>query len=294
MIRDARARWEITLAMLKKRAKCKYDDKVVRKALQEKNIKFRRLRSKPLLTKDDIKARFAFAKKYRTKAKKWWLKIVHIHIDLKNWSVCTNGKSRDVAAMREVRGAYRAPGQGLDESYVVLPKSLRTNPGARPCRIAAGIGGGKVLLWHEVGKVWSGAAAAALYQGPLRATLVKTWPKQKSWTLLEDNDPTGFKSGLGIKAKAKANLKVFAIPKRSPDLNVCDYALWREVTRKMRAQERRFPKSKRETRQQYIARLRRAALSLPKDFINKAIGNMVKRCQRLYEAKGHHFEEGGA
>ena len=66
MIRTARARWEITLPMLKKRAKIVVDDKVVRKALYKRGIKFRRMRSKPLLTKEDIKKRFAFAKKYRS------------------------------------------------------------------------------------------------------------------------------------------------------------------------------------------------------------------------------------
>ena len=27
--------------------------------------------------------------------------------------------------------------------------------------------------------------------------------------------------------------------------------------------------------------------------IEKAVGDMPRRLQRLYEAKGHHFEEGG-
>ena len=28
-------------------------------------------------------------------------------------------------------------------------------------------------------------------------------------------------------------------------------------------------------------------------FIDSSIGDMRRRCQRLYAAKGHHFEEGG-
>ena len=186
MIRTAHARWEITLAMLKKRCKCKLDDKVVRKGLRSKNIKFRRLRSKPLLTKQDVKARFAFGQKYRNKTKQWWLKSVHAHWDLKLYPVYTNRRARDVAAMREVRGAYRAPGQGLDADYVVLPKSLRSNTGAKPCRIAAAVGGGQVLLWHDVGRLWSGRAAADVYKGPLAAAMKNRWPSNKSWTLLED------------------------------------------------------------------------------------------------------------
>lgn len=72
-----------------------------------------------------------------------------------------------------------------------------------------------------------------------------------------------------------------------------DYAVWKQVGRIMRRQESRFPASKRETRADYIKRLLRAAKRLPPSFIEKAIGDMRRRCQRLFEAKGGHFEEGG-
>jgi hypothetical protein len=72
-----------------------------------------------------------------------------------------------------------------------------------------------------------------------------------------------------------------------------DYAIWRAINKKMRNQERKFPRSKRETRSAYRACLQRAALSLPKQSINKAIGSMKRRCQLIYKAKGGHIEEGG-
>ena len=40
-------------------------------------------------------------------------------------------------------------------------------------------------------------------------------------------------------------------------------------------------------------RLNRVAASLPKKFVNDAIGDVKRRCQRLYEAEGGFFEEGG-
>ena len=94
-------------------------------------------------------------------------------------------------------------------------------------------------------------------------------------------------------AKKASSIRIFEIPPRSPDLNVCDYALWKKVTRNMRLQEKKFSKGKRETRVEYVGRLRRTAKRLSPAFVNKAIGSMRKRCQRLYAAKGHHFEEGG-
>ena len=293
MIQKAKARYQITLAMLKKRAKCMVDDKAVRKALRKKKILFRRMRSKPLLTKEDRRARFAFAKKYKDKTRAWWLKEVHLHIDLKNFPVYTHADARDIAAMREIRGAYRAPGQGLDEAYVVLPKELRYNPGAKSCKIAAGIGGGKVRLWWEVEKQWTGKVAADMYKGPLLNALRHGWPKCGTWQVLEDNDPTGFKSKKGEEAKHDSNIKIFTIPKRSPDLNVCDYALWKQVTRVMRRQEKKFPRSKRESRAQHLKRLEKAAKSLSKSFVDNAIADMVRRCKRLDAAKGGYFEEGG-
>jgi len=97
---------------------------------------------------------------------------------------------------------------------------------------------------------------------------------------------------VGVRS-GEAGINVLAIPKRSPDLNVCDYALWAEVNRRMRVQEQKWKKNKKEGRDVYLKRLRRTALRSPKSFIEKAVGDMPRRLQRLYEAKGHHFEEGG-
>jgi hypothetical protein len=293
MIKEAAAKREVTLAMMIKWAKVKAGERCVREALQKRGVRFRRMRSKPLLTKEDVKTRFAFAKKYRRKTRKWWQKHIQLHIDVKNFPSYTNAAARAVAAQREVRGAYRVAADGLDENYVVMPKHLKYNTGTKSVRIAGGVGNGRVRLWHELAKTWNGQAAAKLYLGPVRSALRRANPKKRSYLMLEDNDPTGFKSTVGEKAKKRAKIRVFPIPKRSPDLSVMDYAIWKQVTRNMRRQEKRFSKSKKETRAQFAARLERTARNLPIQFINKAIGNMRVRCQRLFETKGHLFEEGG-
>ena len=293
MVKKAKACYEITLAMLVKRARVQVCERTVREALKKKNIKFRKMRSKPILTNDDKKARLAFARKYKDKTCAWWVRTVHLHIDLKNFAAYTHAKARAYAAQREVRGAYRSLGQGLDEGYVLAPKELKYNPGPKSIRIAAGVGNGRVLLWTEIKGRWNGQAAADFYKGPMLQVLKRTWPRRRSFLVLEDNDPSGFKSRKGVAAKLQAKVQILEIPKRSPDLNICDYALWKQVTRTMRKQERRWPTSRRETRAQYVARLARAARGLKKSFVVKAIGDMKRRCQRLYNSKGGHFEEGG-
>ena len=293
LIKKAAAKREVTLAMILRRAKVKVSERCARKALQKRNVRFRRMRSKPLLTKDDVKERFRFARKHRRKSKAWWRSKVHLYIDLKSWKVYPNAKSRALAAQRQVRGAYRAPGEGLGEGYVVVPKHLKQNTGAKPAMIAGGVGKGRVRLWHEVGRKWNSKVASDLYLGPVRAALRRSWPRKRKFVMLEDNDPTGFKSTAGERAKKAAKIGIFSIPKRSPDLSVMDYAIWKRIDTLMRRQEKRWKRTKKETRAEYLARLRRTARNLPATFVNRAIANMKERCQRLYKARGHLFEEGG-
>ena len=132
-----------------------------------------------------------------------------------------------------------------------------------------------------------------MYTGPIQRALKKKQPRARSWRVLEDNDPTGSKSKAGEAAKRAAGIQVFSIPKRSPQLNVCDYALWTEINKRMRRQERRWPAGKNETRTAYRKRLRLTALRISKAFINKSISNKRVRCKRLLAARGRHFEEGG-
>ena len=136
----------------------------------------------------------------------------------------------------------------------------------------------------------SGMSSKALGVDP---QLQKAYPGKRSFNLLEDSDPTGNMSKKGIEAKSAARLKTFSIPKYSPDLNVMDYAVWAEVEKRMRRQERSWPADKRETRVAFIRRLARTAKALPKDFVDKSIVDLHRRCKLLFQAKGGLFEEGG-
>lgn len=287
LIMKADGRYEVTLAMLKRSARVSCSSRTIQRALHERGIRFRAMRSKPRLTADDIKERFAFAKKYRGKSKAWWCQTLHMAIDLKSFPVYIDAKGRDHAARREVRGAYRKTGDGLAQGYVKPSKALRYNTGAQHVLIAAGFGLGKVRVWEDMGNKWSGEAASNLYAGPLLRALKRASPSKKRFLILEDNDPTGFKSQKGRGAKTECKINVLAIPPRSPDLNPCDYALWSRrynlvgdvmyicmcrskqrsknctrVNQEMRAHEEKWSKRKRETRNDYIARLRQTAMGL--------------------------------
>ena len=80
MQEKAQAKREITLAMLKRQSKCKVSCHCIRRALRQRGIRFRKMRSKPIFTEADQRARFIFAQKNRMKSQAWWVSQVHMHM----------------------------------------------------------------------------------------------------------------------------------------------------------------------------------------------------------------------
>eukprot|EP00973_Karenia_brevis_P066043 9179254-Karenia_brevis.AAC.1 len=140
-------------------------------------------------------------------------------------------------------------------------------------------------MWHYIEGRWDAKKAAAMYRGPLQYAMSKAFPDHAAkpcakWQVMEDNDPAGYKSTAAVEAKAELGIKVKELPCRSPDLNVLDYSLWKEVTKCMRKQERSFPKSRKETADEFKKRLRTTALSLPTAVVKKAVKSMERRLKQ--------------
>ena len=291
MVAKADAEYEVTFDMIRRRARIKACIKVVAKALHNRGYWFRRLRHKPILTPQDVKARLAFATKYRNKSKSWWINFIHLHLDNHVFKIGSTSSNRKLLAQRKVRGVLRRRGKSLMKGLVKSARSLKA--GGRGVLVAGGVGSGKALVWHVIDRNWSGDVASAFYRSVVAPSLRAQHPHRQRFRILEDNDPVGNQSTKGIAAKHACKLSLFEIPKRSPDLNVLDYAVWSKVETLLRAQERRWPKARKETRAQYIRRLKQTVARLPASFIDRSIGDMQRRCQLLYKAKGGLFEEGG-
>ena len=293
LIQKADSRYEVTVAMLKRSARCKAGTRTILRRLHERKINFHPLREKPVLTENDLVERLAFAKKFATRSKAWWCSSVHMIIDVKHFRVLPHANARKYAAQERTRGTYRKKGQGLNKGHTKPITKTKFNPGATGIKVLAGVGNGKLIMWEYLDGSWGGVSAAAAYKGPIKKALEANFPGRKTFTVLEDNDPSGFKSGLGLAAKKDVGIKAFEIPKRSPCLNVLDYHVWAEVNKKMREQEKKFPATKRESRKAFLNRLRRTALGLPAAQMASSVGDMKRRCERLLAAKGGHIEEGG-
>ena len=109
--------------------------------------------------------------------------------------------------------------------------------------------------------------------------------------MLEDNDPTGYKSNQGLAAKKAVGIKTDDLPKRSPDFNVLDYSLWKAINARMRAQECEFPKNMKETKAEFLARLRRTALNLPTAAVQSAVEDMHRRVRLCAKYRGRQYVE---
>ena len=92
--------------------------------------------------------------------------------------------------------------------------------------------------------------------------------------------------------KKKARTDVFTIHKRSPDLSVMDYGIWKAVSTPMRRLELKFAPNKIESKSEYMDRLRKVAKSLTRALVRGAIEDMRRRWQRLHTAHGGHFRGG--
>lgn len=162
LIVKANRQYDVTIAHLKRSTRCKASTRVMLNALHERKIYFRKRREKPILTADDVKARFAFAKKYRHKPTKFWTNM--FAIDGKHFQAYLNGNTRELAAMHATYGAFRAPGKGLHGAYVKAKKGMRVGTGAKNILVIAAVGRGKVTMWHQVpDSWWTGEAAANMH-----------------------------------------------------------------------------------------------------------------------------------
>ena len=292
LVTAADAEHEVTLGMVLRRSRLKVSERTASRALHKKGYRFRKLRSKMILTPSDITARYEWAAKYRGKPREWWLRKVQMHLDNHHFKHATTVQARKLMAKRSVRGAYRKREKRLTSAHVKPSPKTRTNLGGKGVLKCGGVGGGKVLVWKTVEQTWSGGRAAEMYTETILPALRRHSPGRSKFTILEDNDPTGNLSKKAVAAKQKGNMEVLRIPKRSPDLNVLDYAVWSRVESLLGKQEKKMG-AKRETREDFEKRLNRTASRIPKDDIDNWIGDLHKRCRLLYEAKGGLFEEGG-
>lgn len=183
---------------------------------------------------------------------------------------------------RKVHGQLRTPKEGIESGFT-KPNSKRhiMNPGGG-VHVCAGISNCRVVLWEYFTGSWSGEKAADMYTGPIKAALKKHRGAKAYHLIAEDNDPTGYKSKAGIRAKEEQGIRAMPWPRYSPDLNPLDFSLWDNVNRRMDASA----PAGRESVAAFKKRLRLTALRTPPAVVRKMVEAMKKKAQMIWEAGG--------
>ena len=152
--------------------------------------------------------------------------------------------------------------------------------------VLAGISNGRIVLSEYLNGPWNGAAAAELYKGAIQAALRKHRGVKSTYTVLEDNDPRGYKASVALRAKAEVGIVTMDLPRYTPELMPLDYSLWEAVQTKM--DEHRL--TGRESPESFKERLRSTALALPRDAVTNALFDMKPRILAIRDAAGKRIK----
>ena len=249
------------------------------------DVKWRPARDGQDLTKPEMKERRTMCGRWRFLPHDYFTSSVDAIMDNKKFHVPTHHRALRYVRRSRCRGHLRTRQEGK-AGYCRKPnvRKNKVNPGG--CvNVAAAIINGKLQFWHDFGKKWNGSVAASLYRRPLLKALQKHRGFKRKYLLLEDNDPTGYKSKKALLAKREVGIKAMPWPRYSPDLNPLDFHVWHEVEARV-LKRLKGPISVKE----FGRRLRRVAKSLPQDKIVEAVCSIKARAKAVYEAKGGLIE----
>ena len=204
------------MAMILRKAGYDVSPTTLRKGFQKYKIAFYKLKEKPLLQEGDVEERKSWAEAHKRRTPAQWATMPHAIIDNKTFQMSVCKKSREFVARRSVRGAYQKKGAAPNK-WLVKPK-CGTNSAKYPgIQVAAAVIKGKIRMWSYVERKWSAQAAAHMYKNVLAKALKRAFPfRRRPFTIIEDNDPTGYKSGAGNKRKWKATSLPIVCRKEAP------------------------------------------------------------------------------
>ena len=263
--------------------------RVVEDAMRHKGCRFRPPRRKIGLTAKDAKKRVLVGKEWIKEPASYWTngKKVHGYYDNKNFPYPRTAKERKRLKDTNITGHLRMPGEGLEQGFT-KPRTTHSFLGIPSVTVSALLAKDRIVMWHIVKGNWNGARAAEVYAGPMRKALLRTYGAKRSFTIVEDGDRKGNQSGKGMAAKAAAHIVSKTLPPRTPCWMPLDYAVWKRIMDKVLEGG---PEG-RETKEQFLARLKRCAMSLPRPWVAKQIARMKTNIQEVLDARGYHPKSG--
>ncbi|CAK0851927.1 unnamed protein product, partial [Prorocentrum cordatum] len=283
LIRAAKGEAEVHLKDVMKAARVSDVHKgTAPRHLKRLGVTWRAPRAEPLRGSAEAEERVAARSGWKRLPGNYFTYQVDAIIDNKVFPIPMTKRAKTHAKKSRVRGHLRTKAEGVLKPFT-KPKGNRNrvNPGAK-VHVAAAIVNNKVRVWHYLPTLWCADAACDFYAGVLAPALRRCRKGRRAFRILEDNDPTGYKSKKAVDCKRGLKITPIKFPKYSPDLNPLDYFLWAEVNRRMAEQS--APAN--ESQSAYKARLRRVAMGIPKSVIRAAVAKMKTKAAEVVVAEG--------
>jgi transposase len=285
--RQSKGLHEVTLSAIAKKARVRAHKTTVSRALRRLGISWRSPRIKPSRTAEQDQNRLDWAQEREHLPAAWWRDHVDLYIDCKKFAMPLRERQRAAQATLKVRGAFRTRKEGLKKCLAKpCARKHRVFPGAQAW-VLGGICQGRVRLWEYIDGRWNAEQACRMYAGPIMRLLKRVKPHKRSWTVVEDNDPAGFRSSRATSLKQSLKLRPLSLPPYSPDLMPLDFSIWQEIEQRTTA----AVGSQTVSAKKYRQILRRVALRLPEAVVTKAVLSMKRRTEQIVAAKGGHIPE---
>ena len=206
---------------------------------------------------------------------------IDLIIDNKKFEILATPEARVYHAKQKCVSQLRKREEGLAANFTKpKEKAHRRNLGGS-VNVCAGISNCRIVLWEYYSK-WNGDVAAEMYRVPISKTLKKERGVKSSYILIEDNDPSGYKSSKAMSEKRRLHIRAVPWPRYSPDMMPLDFSLWACISKRVRESAPRG----RESVASFKARLRRVALGTPSAVVRAAVEAMRSRARRIADAKG--------
>ena len=260
--------------------------RIVQDTMRKQQVRFRHPRNKIALDNEDAKERLRVGRRWMRKPKAFWIKKVHGYYDNKAFPLPLSPKQRKKLRQTRVIGHLRTPGEGVEQGFT-KPRTAHSLIGVPSVTISALVAKNRVVMWHVVEGPWNGRKAADIYQGPMLKSLRRVWGKKRSFTIVEDGDRKGNQSNKGVNAKKSVHIKAMKLPPRTPCWMPLDYAIWDRIMKKVLDSA---PEG-RESKKEFLARLKKCAMSLPKSWVAAQIGRMKELIKGVVSAKGYHSKD---
>ena len=256
--------------------------RTVQRAVRKTGVKYRKAREKIYISEDDAKVRLVTCKEWLEKPGSFWEKQVHAWIDHKGWVVPLTEKQREKYSATKVTGHLRLPEEGVNRCFT-RPRQQHSFLGIPSVIVGAAVAGDKVICWDVIKGPWNGEKAKTFYKDALVKALKKTYPGKRKFLIVEDGDRKGYQSGKGIAAKEEMKIASMVLPPRSPSLMPLDASLWTKIEKKFRETQ---PTTGTESKEAFLARLRKAAKSLPAGTVATSIKRTKACLQAIVAADG--------